>query len=151
MKLPGTRIEQQRQEVAVAFPQRQRRKLVDADPLQGAFGIVGERRAVPGVDEEDETEPGFAVLAEARPANGAAQAEAIAFQSCLFADFPFHGGDDVLACFHLAAEAVVFAEVMVLWPTIAMDEEDAVALRAEDVAEGGEDGGEGHGGLRTVA
>src|SRR5690606_3060373 len=66
-------VEQQRQKVAVAIPQRQVHQPVHLYPFQRAFRIGLQRGAGPAVDHEHEAQPVLAVLAEARPADGAAQ------------------------------------------------------------------------------
>ena len=68
-----------------------------------------------------------------------------AFKPGLFPDLPAHTGDDVLAGFELASQAVVFPEVRILGPAIAVNQQDALAIGRKDVAERGEDGGVGHG------
>src|SRR5439155_3492930 len=91
--------------------------------------------AVPAIDAEDEAEPIFAMLAEAGPANGAAQGELVAFEAGLLANLAAHAGDDVLVRVQLAAEAVVLAEVRIVGASVAVDEQHASTVRREDVTE----------------
>lgn len=87
-------VEDQRQEVAVAFPEREFRDPVDVDPFQRAFRIVGVRRAAPASDEEHEAEPVLAGLAEAGPADGAAQPEFVAVSAASIFDCGSDGSRD---------------------------------------------------------
>src|SRR3546814_219079 len=66
-------VEDQRQELAVALPHRQFVQAVDRDPLQRAFRVALQRRAGERSHHEHESEPVLAVLAEAGPADRAAQ------------------------------------------------------------------------------
>src|SRR5690606_21352622 len=54
---PGIVVEDQRQEVAVAFPHRQLVQLRHGDPLQGALVVALQRRPAVARDQEDEAEP----------------------------------------------------------------------------------------------
>ena len=63
-----------------------------------------------------------------------------AFDRRLLADFPFHAGDDVFVRMELAAEPVEFASSGIVGPTIAVDQEDTMAIGREDVAKRGKDG-----------
>lgn len=73
VKLPHVGVKHQRQEMPIAFPQRQIQHAADFDPFQRAFRVFPERLPAPAHDQEKETKPIFALLAEARPVNGATQ------------------------------------------------------------------------------
>jgi transposase len=60
-------------------------------------------------------------------------------QAALLADLAAQAGDDVLVRFELAAEAVVLAEVGVAGPLVAVDQQHALAVRRQEVAQRGED------------
>src|SRR5262245_31271835 len=98
-------LEDQRQEIAVTFPERQIEQPLDIDPFQCSFGVVGPRRAVPAVDAEDEAEPIFAVLAETGPTDGAAEDQLIALQPSFLANFSPQSGDHILAAVELATQS----------------------------------------------
>src|SRR5207249_1710189 len=108
-----------RHEVTVPLPERQLQDFIPLDPRQRSLAILRQGRAGPGVDHEDEAEPILAVLAEARPADGAAQPQRLALDAGLFANLAPHAGDDVLARLQLAAEPIVFAEVRVVGAGVA--------------------------------
>src|SRR5262245_51901921 len=114
--------------MAVAFPERQLEHALDANPLEDALGIVRARRAVPAVDAENEAEPVLAVLAEAWPADRAAELELIALQPRFLADLAAHAGDHVLGRIELAAQAVVFAKVRVSRPAVTMNQQHLSAI-----------------------
>src|SRR6266850_643885 len=92
-------IEHERQEVTVAFPQRQLSHLLDFDPLEPAFRIALERYAAEARNDEQEPEPVLATFAESRPADRTAQAQVEAVDSRLLADFPAHTRRGVLVGF----------------------------------------------------
>src|SRR5262245_35784128 len=104
------------------------------------------RRAAPAVDAEKEAEPILAVFAESGPANGAAQLQFLALDARFFVNLAAHARDHVLAGIELAAEAVVFPQMRIVGPAIAMDEQDAAAIGGHDVTERGEDWSVRHGG-----
>ena len=54
----------------------------------------------------------------------------------LFADLAPHPRRHVLAGVQLAAEPVVLAEVQVVRPRVAVDQQDGLAVRRHDVAQG---------------
>src|SRR5262245_37310546 len=119
----------------VSFPKRQLQDFTYLAPRQRSFGISVFWYAGPRVDQKEEAEPILAGFAEARPADGAAQAQRGAFDARLLADLAAHAGDDIFVRIELAAEAVVFAEVIVVGPRVAMDEQHAFAIGGEDVTE----------------
>src|SRR5215471_18398668 len=110
MERPRIGVENQRQEVAVALPQRQIEDALDVDPLERSFQVARECLAAEGGDQEDEAEPVLAVLAESGPADRAAQGQINAVDAGFLVDLATHAGDDVLTRIDLAAEAVVLAE-----------------------------------------
>src|SRR5579883_1459473 len=61
-------LEDQVEPEPVALPEVERLQIGERHPLQPALGILAEDLAVPAFDAEDEAEPVFSVLAEARPA-----------------------------------------------------------------------------------
>ena len=85
---------------------------------------------MPAVDEEDEAEPVFALLAEAGPGDGAAQQQVIALDASFLADLPLHAGNDVLAGIELAAQAVVLAKMGVIGSAIAVDQQHCAGDQA---------------------
>src|SRR5262245_15892199 len=101
---------------------------------------------MPTVDAKDKAEPVFALFSEARPADGATECQFITFNTCFFADFAAHSGNDILAGFQLAAQAVVFARVEVTDTTGAMDQQHASRVGRHDISERREDGSERHSG-----
>ena len=102
-------VEHQRQEMPVAVPQRESHDIGHRHPFQRAFRIAGVRGSGIFGDDEEKAQPVFAVLAEAGPADGSAQAQRIAFDARLFVYLATHAGDDVFVAFDLAAQAVVFS------------------------------------------
>src|SRR5687767_6576984 len=101
MERTRIRIEHQRQEMAVAVPQRQLEHAFHRLPLEHALGVVRMRLARVRVDDEDEAEPVLAALAEAWPADRAAQAQRGALDAGLLADLAAHAGDDILVALEL--------------------------------------------------
>src|SRR5262249_15599495 len=97
------------------------------------------------IDAKDEAEPVLAALAEAGPADGAAQHHGLAGEAALLEDLPAQAGDHVLARLELAAQAVVLAEVGVTLAAVAVNHQDAPAVRGDDVAQGGDDRRKRHG------
>src|SRR5690606_38714460 len=89
-------VEHQRQELAVAVPERQLEDAVDLDPFERALRIGGERLAGISCYHEQETEPVLALLAEARPADRAAQLQFVAIDARFLVDLAAHAGNDVL-------------------------------------------------------
>src|SRR5262249_33239290 len=96
VELPRIVVEDERQEIAVAFPQGEIKKSIQLHPFQRAFRVFRPWRAVPAIDAEDEAEPVFAVLAETRPINRAAQNQFLAFKSGFLADFAANARDYIL-------------------------------------------------------
>src|SRR5579884_3783184 len=123
MKLSRRVLKHQRQEMPIPFPQRQLQQAFDCDPLKAPLGVAGQRLTMPVVDPKNEAEPILAVLAEARPANGAAQHQRIAFDPGLLANLPANARHHILAGIELASQAVVLAEMRILGPAIAMNEQ----------------------------
>src|SRR5262249_21778629 len=137
-------LEHQRDEEAVALPQGQLKDAPDLDPFQRALGVVGPRCAADAVDAKYKAEPVLTALAEAGPADRAAQHEFIALQARLLTHLAAQTRDDILAGVQLAAQTVVLAEVRILRTTVAMDEQHAPAIRRQDVTERGENRRVGH-------
>ena len=71
MELARVVAKNQRQEVAVSFPQRQIQYLLDGHPGERSFRIFAKGRAAEVVDAEDEAEPILPLFAKTGPANGA--------------------------------------------------------------------------------
>src|SRR5207245_388903 len=109
-----------------------------------ALGVVFERRAFEPRDDEDETEPVFAMLAETRPADRAAQMHLRAADACFLVNLAAHARDDIFIGFELAAQTVVLAEMMIALAHVAMNHEHALGVGRNYIAEGGEDGRVGH-------
>src|SRR6476659_2847173 len=80
-------IEDERQEMAIAFPQRQRGDVFDGDPLERASGVALERCAAEARDDEQKAEPVLAALAESGPTDRAAQMEIEALDTRFLTDF----------------------------------------------------------------
>src|SRR5262249_25238981 len=111
----------------------------------------GQWRARPAVHAEEEAEPVFAALAEARPVDRAAKLQGVARQPALFVNLAAKPGYDVFARLQLAAKAVVLAEMSVVRPAVATHEQHLPAIRRQDVAERCQDRGVGHGLALEVA
>lgn len=125
----GTRVvvEDEWQEVPVARPHGEcgvvARMLVgrtgvqqalERHPHQHAFAIARNRLADKLIDQEDEAEPVFAVRAKTGPTEGAAQLHRGDLDAGLFADLTPHTRCNIFVAFHLAAQAVVFAEGLII-------------------------------------
>src|SRR5437899_831255 len=123
MKRPAVRIEHQRQEEAVAFPQRQFEYAIHIEPLKRSFRVSFKRRACVGCDSEDEAEPVLAAFPEAGPIYGPAYFQRRALDASLLADLSLHPRDHLFEWIELAAEAVVLAEVQIIRPGVAVDEQ----------------------------
>src|SRR5690606_35619927 len=113
-------VEQQRQEVAVAFPERQLADPVDVHPRQLSLDVAAERIAAMARDQEQEAEPVLALLAEPRPTDRAAELHSIALDPGLLADLAPHPRCHVLVGLELATEPVVLAQVLVVGAGIAV-------------------------------
>src|SRR5207248_1046785 len=118
VELPLRDLEDQRQEMAVAFPERQFQHVLHIHPVERSLGVLPQRLAAPAVDAEDETEPVLPLLAEAGPAHGAAQHQRLTLQAGLLANLAAQTSHHVLAGVELAAQAIVLAQVRVIRPAI---------------------------------
>jgi hypothetical protein len=136
MKAPWIAVEDEGQKVAITLPQWQVKNALDVDPFEAAFGIAGQGSPGMGLDQENEAEPVFAVLSESGPTDGSAQAHAGALDRGFFTDLPAHAGDDVFSVVHLAAKAVVLAEMLIVWPRVAMDQEHPRSVCGKHIAKG---------------
>lgn len=134
-------IKNQRQKVAVAWPHGQGVQQFDRLPAERAFRVVGKRCSAEAVDAEDKSQPVLAVFTEACPVDGAPQGQGDAFYPCLLPDFPSHAAGHIFISPHFAAKSVVFAEMRIVFPGIAMDQQGLLAVRGKDKAQGGDDGG----------
>src|SRR5690606_29231782 len=90
--------------------------------------------------QEEKPQPVLAVLAEAGPADRAAQLQLLAFDPGFLADLAPHAGHHVLVGFKLAAQSVVLAQMLVAGPRVAMDHQHAPPIRRKHVAERGGNG-----------
>src|SRR5262249_51775851 len=79
------------------------------------------------------------------PAYRSAKFKPGAFETGFFADLAAHPGDHVFHPVELAAEAVVLSEMQIVGLRVAVDEEDALPIGGEHVAERGQNWGVGHG------
>src|SRR5688572_25325316 len=102
MELPVRVLEDERQKVAVPFPHGQIEDLRELNPFERPLGVLDLRRAVRAVDAEDEAEPILAALAEAGPADRAAQTQGGALHPRLLPALTPHAGQLVLARLELA-------------------------------------------------
>jgi hypothetical protein len=144
-------IEEEGEEVAIPFPERELFEPLPVDPRQGALGVLGTRLAAPAVDAEEEAKPVLAVLAKARPVDRTPEYQFFTFQAALLPYLPTHAGDHILAWLEFAAEAVVLAEVGIPFTPVAMDHENLLSVRGHHVAKGGEDGSVRHGSAKMTS
>src|SRR5437879_4593257 len=94
---------------------------------------------MPAVHAKDEAEPVFAVFAKAGPAYRSSQAKGVAFEACLFSNLAADARSDIFLRIELSAQAIVLAEVRVIGPAVAMDQEDLAPVRGQDICQGGQD------------
>ncbi len=99
---------------------------------------------MPGVDAEDKAEPVFAVLAEARPTDGAAQTQFVAVKFRFFVDLAPDASNHIFCSVDFATEADVFAKVIVVRSAVAVDEQHPSTVGRQNVAERGEYGAVRH-------
>src|SRR5690606_6609150 len=133
-------VEHQRQEAAVAFPQRQVEDALDLHPLQRAFRVGGERLARVTRHQEEKPQPVLAVLAEAGPADRAAQLQLLALDPGFPAALAPHAGHHLLTAFTLATPSVVLAQTLAAGARVAMDHQPAPPIRRKPVAGRGSNG-----------
>src|SRR6185437_1068591 len=133
-------LEDQRQEMTIAFPQRQLQHALHLDPYEVALGVAGIGFALEVIDAEKEAEPILAVFAETGPADGPAQHQRLALQPALLADLATKTCNHILAWLDLAAQPVVLAEMRIIAAAITVNQQHAPAVRREDVTQRGENG-----------
>lgn len=109
-------------------------------PSKLAFGATFFGLADKSGDQKNEAEPVFSVGSEAGPIHRAAQMQLLAENACLLLNFPHHAGMHILVRPHLAAQAVVFAEMLIILPGIAAQEQNLAAVRGKDITKGADDG-----------
>src|SRR5262245_28355010 len=137
-------VKHQRHEIAVALPERQVEQTIHVHPLQRPLRVFAPRIAMPAIDAEHKTEPVLAMLAEAGPVDRAAENDVIAFQAGLFANFPPHAGNHVLARIELAAEPVVLAVVRIVAPAVTVNEQHLAPVGGQEICQRGQNRRVGH-------
>ena len=145
--------------MAVARPHRQSRvvglaggeQAGERRPLERTLVVRHRQIALVGVDHEHERQPLLTLRAEVRPGDRAPEAARAHGGAGLLEQLAPQTLDDRLVGIDLAAEPVHLAEVVVVGPRIAPDQQHAVGLVVPHVHERADDGGErsrssGHGG-----
>ncbi len=140
MKRPLIVIKDQRQKKAVAFPHGQAADVCQLVPAQLTFWAAFFGCPVKESDQKDETEPAFPAWTKTRPVDGAAQGHFLAEDACFLLNLPDHAGMHILIGLHLAAQAVVFAKMLVSRAGVAVEEQHLLAIWRENIAEGTNNG-----------
>ena len=140
VKNPGIIIKNQGQKKTVALPHGQAAKSGNRLPGQWPFLVFMKRNAAEPVNPEDKTEPAAVIRAEIRPVDGAAQGHPLTFKPGLFPYFPAHTADYIFIGPHLAAQAVIFAEMNIIRPPVTMDKQSVAAVRRNNKTQGGDYG-----------
>jgi len=123
VECPGISVEDQWQEETITLPHGQFGKPGDFHPGEFSFLVAGVRRSPVAVHPEDKAQPVFTGTAEPGPIDGAAQRHLFALDAGFLPDLPAEAADYVFVRQHLPAETVVFVEMHVIRPGVAVHQE----------------------------
>lgn len=140
VKGSGITVKDERQKILVALPHGQVQQPVHRMPQQLALAVAADRFSFVGGDQEDKAQPVLAVWSKTCPVDGPAQLHGCADETAFFLDFPGHAGENIFACFHFAAQTVIFSEMLVALAGNAVDQQGFPARGRKNVAKGSDNG-----------
>ena len=123
MKDPGIGIKHQGKKITVTLPHGQLVKAGDRVPIEFAFLIPFFQLADKGCNQKYKSKPIFTLGPKPGPIDRAPQLQSSAFETGFLPDLSSHAANNVLARLHLAAQAVVFAEMLIRLPGIPMHQQ----------------------------
>ncbi len=87
-------------------------------------------------DQKDKSKPIFTILSKPLPIDRAAQSHINTDQAGFFSNFTTHAFCNILTSLHLAAESVVFSQMLVFGPGRPVHQQNTLFIRGKNIAKG---------------